>query len=586
MDCHALRDAWIADLQQEVRALVGRRGAVDRVRFREGGTSPEVEAHLASCGACSSFRKRLRAQARALAYLARYLEVPAELDGRVVATLHAGHRQDRAARAVETLADRRAPAELEHAVEALLERPFDLKGQLAPSVLDRLVEEDLRDPQKALAVRMLGVLRRKRAPALLGRRLAASLRSRGPGARKPRSSAAVGALVGLACAASLAVWLGLRGAGDGALGPGGGAVESGYDFELVELDPAQPDAKLRLARLAAQIPQLMGATVPDRPRNVPGSDLPGNGSSVAVSRAERSPVSAPNAQGVQSPSDATLSSEVLERMVGAPFRVGYRGIRTVFLGYGGAPLEYREEVGADGEGFFSVDALELLSWHPNPDVFLNRLDRRAGFHYRYRDFGIEDLLLFQSNYTVTYQGLAPNVAGQECVRLLVEKTTDPTGSRYEVDVDVVSGLILRWRERDANDVLLAEVEFESFTRGADVSDMPLPEGSSEEVPVEGFEFPVLQPVELPAGYRFLHAARLVDPLGDVWIRLTYGDGLEQMSLLHQAPVDQGNAHSGRIVAIPYGPWRVLDGTVDGYRVILAGKTGVDDLAQMLQSAIE
>jgi hypothetical protein len=164
------------------------------------------DSHLATCADCAAYVARV---ARSLAGL-RGLErrpAPIELDGRVVAALQAGARQERAVRAVEELAPRTAPERVERAVETDAElaahhpgrelRPARLR---APQVLDRLVAEELGDPSAARARRFVSSLARLEAPGELALRVAGDLAgtppttlpapvrtSNGGGARSPRA---------------------------------------------------------------------------------------------------------------------------------------------------------------------------------------------------------------------------------------------------------------------------------------------------------------------------------------------------------------------------------------------------------------
>ena len=102
---------------------------------------PEVQEHLRQDPSAASLWARWVRQVRGLAALPRR-EVPPDLEGRVVATFHAGHRQDRIASHLDRLPRLEAPKALEARVRHLAERPFSLPGIPAPSVLDRLVEAD------------------------------------------------------------------------------------------------------------------------------------------------------------------------------------------------------------------------------------------------------------------------------------------------------------------------------------------------------------------------------------------------------------------------------------------------------------
>ena len=105
---------------------------------------------------------------RALRSLPR-LQAPEELDGRVVASLEAGFRQDRATGLVTGLQAHPAPEELAGLVEGQVEA--NLKGVGAPAVLERLVEERVEASAEGMVRSMAGRLDRKVAPSELDGRV-------------------------------------------------------------------------------------------------------------------------------------------------------------------------------------------------------------------------------------------------------------------------------------------------------------------------------------------------------------------------------------------------------------------------------
>ncbi|MEM9379684.1 MAG: hypothetical protein AAGB93_07005 [Planctomycetota bacterium] len=111
---------------------------------------------------------------RALGHVAalRSLErcdAPATLEGRAVAGLEAGHRQDRAASVLSSLPRLSAPAALDDLVRDVADR--DASEPTAPAVLDRLVEERIGDPEGSMSRSMAGRLGRRRAPSDLDERV-------------------------------------------------------------------------------------------------------------------------------------------------------------------------------------------------------------------------------------------------------------------------------------------------------------------------------------------------------------------------------------------------------------------------------
>ena len=132
-----------------------------------------IAAHLDACPECSAFAQKTAALSALLETLPRRA-APSELAGLVVAATQAGHRQARAVNALSALARLPAPSALE--VIALDEARLDELpiGAKAPPVLDRLVDEDLRDQAAAISRRFAGRLDRRRAPGLLRVRLSRS----------------------------------------------------------------------------------------------------------------------------------------------------------------------------------------------------------------------------------------------------------------------------------------------------------------------------------------------------------------------------------------------------------------------------
>lgn len=169
---------------------------LDRARMSEHGRE---------CADCSAWCERIQREVLALRGLMR-LEAPFELDGRVVAALEAGGRQQRALNALGVIGRVEPPLELDRAVDADLEavEPI-LRPQRAPAVLDRLVSEELAAPAKTRVRRYLGTLERMATPAELDARVASELevlRSRRPS--RPLLRSVTGFT--LAAAAVLLIW--------------------------------------------------------------------------------------------------------------------------------------------------------------------------------------------------------------------------------------------------------------------------------------------------------------------------------------------------------------------------------------------
>ena len=153
--------------------------------------------HLDVCAECAGFARRVGRISSSFSSLAR-IAPPRELDGLIVGALQAGRRQERAVTALRGLARLPVPPEL---VGRALEGPTRVAR--APAVLERLVDEDLRNSTGALTRRFAGRLERRRAPQALRERLQQSALS------VLRPSAARRNLVAAAALAILLVGAGL-----------------------------------------------------------------------------------------------------------------------------------------------------------------------------------------------------------------------------------------------------------------------------------------------------------------------------------------------------------------------------------------
>jgi hypothetical protein len=203
-----------------------------------GSRDAALAAHLETCEACSMALRNMTSQAEALTSLKR-LGAPDGLDALVAHALAPEGRGERAGRAVASLSRRRAHAVLEAVVLGEGEMPREKR--LAPSVLDRLVGEELTNPLASQARRTLGHLPRMPAPAELAARVEQELAqprvaSERPGrllTLRPRH------LTGLGVAAALVLWFAMPGRGP--------TVSEDYGFEirriedLAGLDPMARD---------------------------------------------------------------------------------------------------------------------------------------------------------------------------------------------------------------------------------------------------------------------------------------------------------------------------------------------------------
>jgi len=161
-------------------------------------------AHLAGCESCKQAFERMRRIQSALVDLAR-ARAPAGLDGLVVAASQAGQRQDRALAHLRTALRQEAPARLDARVGiAGSVFPCEVGRVRAPAVLERLVEEELRDPHQALMRRFVSRLQRLDAPASLRARVQQILGT--PRRSKGRNALLAGAALAILCAAMWGWW--------------------------------------------------------------------------------------------------------------------------------------------------------------------------------------------------------------------------------------------------------------------------------------------------------------------------------------------------------------------------------------------
>lgn len=281
-------------------------------------------------------------------------------------------------------------------------------------------------------------------------------------------------------------------------------------------------------------------------------------------------------------------------MPSAPFRTKYRGKRRLEFHYSQAGLdvvlEYREEVGSDGEGKFAIETLEILSAHDDPALFILLQNHRQVFSYRYRDFRIRDLELFNQNYLYGVVNESTVVANTPCVQIRAQRRDHPV-RYYTADVNPRTGLVLRWEEREiSTNQLLGRMEFETFEFDADVSDMDLKERLFPPSPIDlggdtgaqvGFE--VLQPADLPEGFEVEISESFDSAPGQTWAKIVYSDGVDRVVYMHRAQTS-GEFPPDLMYVLPVGLWTAVFGDYNGYPLIVMGKVQESDLLEMIASA--
>lgn len=193
-----------------------RRGLLEQVR-PTAASSADPAASPFHCDACRDWFASARRHAAALGGLTR---MSVEFDGRVVAELNAGRRQDRAVAALRWMRRREVPLELDVLVRQELRRAslaadFDsgedaigqgLPEQSAPAELDRRVAAEFLAAALAGGGRPLKGLPRLSVPAELDARVGADLRRQGLAQDVPLRRWLVAAAALLTVAALGAMW--------------------------------------------------------------------------------------------------------------------------------------------------------------------------------------------------------------------------------------------------------------------------------------------------------------------------------------------------------------------------------------------
>lgn len=332
--------------------------------------------------------------------------------------------------------------------------------------------------------------------------------------------------------------------------------------------------------------------------------------------------------------DPLTTQQLLARIESSITEIAFHGERRVRMDYrvlgGERELEYVERVVSDGEGGFGMVVGEILSPAMTPDeeeFFRILQESRQGFFYRYRDFRIRDLALFQQGYTLRQTGLA-TICERPCVVLEV-RHRERRGRWYRVAVDPRTGVVMRAEEHaGAANRIVASVEFEAFEEGSPAEEIALYQTRIERDrvdltidTVDQVGFQVLRPTLLPEGYRFEGADSMQDPDGRTWVRQVFADGVEHLFFLQSPvvdgfrPLERGAALEGfgtsaapgrttgqtgpngelgtaedlkddRVTVAAVGPWTVVEGTVRGRSVVAIGKVVESELLQLVQSALE
>jgi len=306
---------------------------------------------------------------------------------------------------------------------------------------------------------------------------------------------------------------------------------------------------------------------------------------------------------------ASASLSILTLMADAPGNVTHGGVRlfeahSVVAGQSKS-FKYRELVFVDANRI-SLSPIELIAppmSAGDESLFFLTQKLRERMMFFSRDFGVRDAGLFAANYTLIDTGTASVVAGVACVRLIVAKRVAPD-RRYVLDVDPDNGLLLSSREELLDGTLVARTVFESISYQPNLSnvvwnvplngEVDLVPGTAEAFTSLGFQ--PRTPKLLPAGWQQIGLAKVVDPTSDqVWARLTYSDGVEQIFFTvakgdgpkHEIkfpPPGTPPKHPDRVRKLAVGNWTLLEGDLAQGRVLVLGRAADGVLEDMIQSA--
>ena len=317
--------------------------------------------------------------------------------------------------------------------------------------------------------------------------------------------------------------------------------------------------------------------------------------------------------------------ELMQSIQLAPQTTAFQGTRRVKIDHSleGTPihLEYTELVSSDGAGQFSIQTQDVVdAGRMDPFLFQQMQDARAGFFWRYRDFGVKDWQLFTANWQATDLGKSVLVAGRVSWELSVERKTG-SNTRYQIAVDLNTGLILRCLEFHSHgngvEAQVASFEFESIDFAPVFTvDHPWHQPSNaEQWIVQGTDieqqlgFSPLSPKLPPAGYQLLEVSYVQEPTAEMrrWLKLTYTDGIDSAFFLFGQPASMtgetstegyvgGPSGAGvapnnslqdndEAIYLNAGSVTAVEAHIGGYDFIGVGKVDVHDLLVMIQSAL-
>ena len=268
-------------------------------------------------------------------------------------------------------------------------------------------------------------------------------------------------------------------------------------------------------------------------------------------------------------------------------------------------LAFRERVMTDGNGHYSLEPTEAITPVAPDWTQFSLLQRiREGYLFQHRDFAIRDLGLFQKNYVLIDLDRSIQVAGRDCARYRIEhRTPSPDSKRYEVAIDVTTGIVMRYEAFDAQGRALVAMEYEIYDETPDLSGFVPHEDISPpreldwtwDLPVQIHQ-PVQTPRVLPEGFALRRAVTLKDGADRDWLRLTYTDGVESLFFLTRidnpfalanpiTPIAPDSVQVSAVAVFQMGSATAAQGTFDGREFIAVGKLPEAELLDMIESAL-
>lgn len=279
-------------------------------------------------------------------------------------------------------------------------------------------------------------------------------------------------------------------------------------------------------------------------------------------------------------------------------------------------IETIEDVGYDGNGHYAIELVDAVSLPVgiNERNFDMTFARSVDARWKSRDFRMRSRVLAAQSYSIMATGELPVVAGISCVTIEFRRNVPVSDrpSHYKVDVDPSTGVVLGWREFDVFGQTLVRSEYETFSYGADLSNMKLGSGAFDAVGLDlrstssldqQAGFTVRLPDVLPIGYAWSEARKIELPAdltvdaesllpGGEWIRLVATDGIETLSFAHAATkvpgVTAGASNpTGKEVlnVLTDGTWEIGFGAVSDMSFVIMGRVFATELRQVVESAL-